>query len=233
MKNNKILLINKPPGPTSHDIVDKVRKLTGEKRVGHSGTLDPFAEGLLILLVGREATKKQGEFMKLDKEYIATLHLGAETDTDDKTGKPIKAQLQTKSPKTEFYNTHDREYSRIFTKVKIQNTIEKFIGDIEQVPPKYSAVKVGGKRAYKLAREGKKVELKPRKIKIYNIKILSYNWPLLAVKIRCSSGTYIRSLARDIGQELGCGAYVERLVRTKIGNYRLKDTIKVDDISKS
>ena len=219
MRDKNILFINKPAGPTSHDIVDKVRRLTGERRVGHAGTLDPFAEGLLIVLVGREATKRQSEFMKLDKEYIATLHLGAETDTQDLTGKPIKSKFPP--PKNN---------SQIPSLKTVQSILKNFKGEIDQVPPIYSAIKIKGRKAYELARRGEKVELKPRKIKIYDIKILAYKWPLLELKIKCSSGTYIRSLARDIGRTLNTGAYLEKLVRTKIGRYKLKDAINIDPV---
>ena len=193
--------------------MDEVRKITDEHRVGHTGTLDPFAEGLLIVLVGREATKRQAEFLKLDKEYIATLHLGAETDTDDITGFSLSY-------------THDR--GQKITINDIERVIQKFIGEISQIPPDYSAIKIKGKKAYELARKGEKPKLEPRKIKIYNIKIINYEWPLLELKAQCSSGTYIRSLARDIGRELGCGAYLEKLIRTKIGKYSLKDAVTID-----
>jgi len=214
MPDKNILLISKSPGPTSHDIVDRVRRITGEKKVGHAGTLDPFAEGLLLILVGREATKRQSEFMGLDKEYIATLTLGGETDTGDRTG-----------------NFQETPSDKIFSNKQISLVLKNFAGEINQVPPEYSAIKVNGKRAYKLARKGEKIELKPRKIKIYNIKILKYKYPLLELKINCSSGTYIRALARDIGRELGCGAYVEKLVRTSIGKYKLKNALEIDKLS--
>jgi len=188
--------------------------------VGHTGTLDPFAEGLLIVLVGREATKRQAEFLKLDKEYIATLHLGAETDTGDKTGK-FKKHIRLKDDRLTSV------YKNINLKT-IQQILKRFIGEIEQVPPDYSAIKIKGKKAYELARKGEKLDLQPRKIKIYHIKILDYAPPLLELKIKCSSGTYIRALARDIGRHLGCGAYVEKLVRTKIGKYSLKDAVTID-----
>ena len=222
MRDKNILFINKPAGPTSHDIVDKVRRLTGERRVGHAGTLDPFAEGLLIVLVGREATKRQSEFMKLDKEYIATLHLGAETDTQDLTGKPTKSKFPP--PKNN---------SQIPSLKTVQSILKNFKGEIDQVPPIYSAIKIKGKKAYELARRGEKVELKPRKIKIYDTKILAYKWPLLELKIKCSSGTYIRSLARDIGRTLNTGAYLEKLVRTKIGKYASKNAANIDDIAEN
>ena len=217
MISKNILLINKPPGPTSHDIVDKVRRITGERRVGHAGTLDPFAEGLLIVLVGRESTKRQSEFMKLDKEYITTIHLGAETDTNDLTGKQIEPQFSNKS---------DPPTLKI-----IQKILKGFTGEIDQVPPQYSAIKIKGKKAYELARKGIDVELKSRKIKIYSIKILTYEYPILELEINCSSGTYIRALARDIGRELKCGAYLEKLTRTKIGKYSLKNAVSIEDIA--
>ena len=219
MISKNILLINKPPGPTSHDIVDKVRRITGERRVGHAGTLDPFAEGLLIVLVGRESTKRQSEFMKLDKEYITTIHLGAETDTNDLTGKQIEPQFSNKS---------DPPTLKI-----IQKILKGFTGEIDQVPPQYSAIKIKGKKAYELARKGIAIELKSRKIKIYSIKILTYAYPLLELEINCSSGTYIRALARDIGRELKCGAYLEKLTRTKIGKYSLKDAVLLEDIAQN
>ena len=221
---SNILFINKPAGPTSHDIVDEIRKITGEKRVGHAGTLDPFAEGLLIVLVGRETTKRQAEFLKLDKEYIATLHLGVETDTDDVTGKPVTSQATNPYPPS----AHPPTGGGGPNLKTIQKTLKQFTGEINQVPPEYSAIKIKGKKAYELARKGEKPKLEPRKIKIYDIKILHYEWPLLELKIRCSSGTYIRALARDIGRYLGCGAYVEKLIRTKIGKYSLTDAVTID-----
>lgn len=244
MPNENVLLIHKPPGPTSHDIVDSVRKITGERRasaspkratatrrrVGHTGTLDPFAEGLLIVLVGREATKRQSEFMKLDKEYIATLHLGAETDTQDLTGKPVKSKFPISLPKGDNFQFPNKSQ---IPNIKIIKTILKnFEGQIEQIPPDYSAIKIKGKKAYELARKGEKIDLKPRKIKIRDIKILNYKWPLLVLKIKCSSGTYIRSLARDIGRELKTGAYLEKLVRTKIGNRSIDDALSLEDLAK-
>jgi tRNA pseudouridine55 synthase len=208
------LLINKPAGPSSHDIVDEIRRITGIKKVGHTGTLDPFAEGLLIILVGRGATKKQAEFLKKDKEYIATLKLGFETDTYDKMGK-IK-------------NVHDRILP---SEQKIRKVLKKFEGEILQTPPIYSAKKVKGKKAYELARKGKKVKLKPVKINIKKVKLLSYSKNLLILDIECSAGTYIRSLAYDIGCELGCGAYLEKLIRVKSGQFDLKNAIDLDKLT--
>ena len=212
MIQKTILFVKKPPGPTSHDIVDEVRRITGEKRVGHAGTLDPFAQGLLIVLVGREATRRQSEFMKLDKEYIATLHLGAESNTGDLTG-------TISSTRASEINLEP-----------IGKALQKFVGEISQVPPEFSAIKINGKKAYELARAGKEVKLEARKIKIYGIEVINYKWPSLELKINCSSGTYIRALARDIGRELECGAYLEKLVRTKIGEYKLENAINLSQI---
>lgn len=191
--------MNKPPGPTSHDIVDKVRKITGIKQVGHAGTLDPFAKGVLIVLIGK-ATKSQSRFMEMPKTYLANIEL-SEIDS------PITRDL-------------------------ISDVLKTFIGETKQIPPIYSAIKIKGKKAYELARKGIKPKLKPRKIKIYDIKILNYKWPRLKIKVKCSKGTYIRSLAHDIGQKLSCGAYLEKLIRTKIGKFTIDNSIRIDKLNK-
>lgn len=214
-----ILLINKPPGPTSHDMVDRVRKITGEKRVGHAGTLDPFAEGLLIVLVSRESTKRQAEFMKLDKVYEATFVLGEERDTDDVTGR-VRSSFSAEKP------------NEAPTRSVVKEVLQKFIREIDQMPPAYSAKKIKGKKAYELARVGIEPELKPKKITIYNLEILDYQWPELKIRTKVSSGTYIRALARDVGRELGVGAYVKELKRTKIGKYELKNATTTEDLEK-
>ena len=208
------ILINKPKGPTSHDIVDKLRKITKIRKIGHAGTLDPLASGLMILAIGRKATKRISQFVKLDKEYIAKIKLGADTDTYDQEGKIIKE-----------YNVKDLE------KKQIKKVLKKFKGQQEQLPPMYSAKKIKGKKLYELARKGEDIERKPSKIEIYKIKLLSYNYPDLEIKIHCSSGTYIRSLAYDIGQELKSGAYLQELKRTKINKFKLKKAINLQDIA--
>lgn len=224
-----ILNIYKPAGPTSHDIVNKIRKIiprsktygTPSRRgrggaaikVGHAGTLDPFAEGVLIILIGK-ATKLQSKFMGMDKIYVTTLRLGAISDTYDKTGKIQKLNHE----------------SRIMNH-EIKKVLKTFIGEIEQVPPVYSAIKIKGKKAYELARRGIKPKLKARKVEIYNIKILKYKWPRLDIEVKCGKGTYIRSLANDIGQKLGCGAYLEKLVRTEIGDFNIKNSVKLDKLN--
>lgn len=208
-----ILNIYKPSGPSSHDIVAKIRKITGIKKVGHAGTLDPFAQGVLIILIG-SATKLQSKFMNMDKTYVATLELGAISDTYDKTGR-IKKTKGTKG----------------ITKRKLKGVLRDFIGEIKQTPPAYSAIKIKGKKAYQLARRGEKVKLKPRKVKIYNIKVLDYKYPRLKIEVRCSKGTYIRSLANDIGQKLSTGAYLEKLIRAEIGDFNIKNSVKLDKLN--
>jgi tRNA pseudouridine55 synthase len=215
-----ILIINKPAGPTSYDIVDQIKKITRAK-VGHAGTLDPFAEGVLIVLIN-QATKLQTKFMDMAKTYIGTLKLGETSTTYDVEGKKIQDTRYNNQINPNF------QIPKIETLQSITNT---FIGEIEQVPPIHSAIKVNGVRAYKLAWKGEKPELKPRKIKIYDIKILDYKWPYLKIEVNCSKGTYIRSLAHDIGQKIGCGAYLKELVRTKIGNFIIENSVKTNELN--
>lgn len=261
---NGILLIDKPSGWTSFDVVAKIRGQLRKKlqtnseqpivkdkiKVGHAGTLDPFATGLLVILVGKE-TKKQADYMKLDKEYEATLELGATSTTGDPEGiitlsdhiipifqchserpKGVEESLSTFSghPGQDkgFPDPSTAPQDDKPTLAQIEVTLKKFIGEIEQTPPQYSAIKVNGQRAYKLARSGIKTDLKPRKIKVSEIELLDYKWPKLKIGVKCSSGTYIRTLAEDIGKALGCGAYLTELRRTKIGKFDIKDAKKID-----
>ncbi len=211
------LILNKPAGPTSHDVVDRVRRLAGERRVGHAGTLDPFASGVLLVGVGREATREFSKLVGLDKRYRAVLHLGAISDTDDRTG---------------LIKIHDSKFT--IQETGIADALKKFTGKIEQIPPMYSAKKIAGKKLYQLAREGKTAERKPSSVEIYSLDLVEAkprpNLPVL--EIHCSSGTYIRALARDIGQELGCGAYLEELERTAIGPFRIEEATKLEDLNK-
>ena len=221
---DQVILIDKPAGWTSFDVVAKIRSnlrrnspqssVNGKQKlkVGHSGTLDPFATGLLIILTG-SATKRQDEFMKQDKVYEATFRLGAVSTTGD--------------PEGEISESHE---PRVMSQEEVQKALAKFVGEITQVPPQYSAIKVNGKKAYELARAGKKVELKPRQVTIYSLELLEYVWPEIKVRAHVSSGTYIRTLAEDIGKELGTRAYCLELRRTKIGGYEVKDAKTIEDI---
>ncbi|HEY4498344.1 MAG TPA: tRNA pseudouridine(55) synthase TruB, partial [Candidatus Paceibacterota bacterium] len=182
-----ILNIKKPKGISSHGVVGRIRKITGEKRVGHGGTLDPFAEGVLVIGVGRESTRKLGEILKgTDKEYLATIELGRTSTTGDSEG--------------ELHAVVDEETVSEIKREEIEQTLAKFRGEIEQTPPLYSALKIQGQPAYRLARAGKNFVLPKRKVKIKELEILGFAPPLLKLKIAVSSGTYIRSLAEDIGK---------------------------------
>lgn len=205
-----LYLINKPRGRSSFSIVAQVRRLSGIKKVGHAGTLDPEAEGLLIVLVGKEFTKLAEKYSKLDKTYEFEIKIGENSTTDDEEGD--KTKVSEKVP----------------TKADISKVISGLTGEITQTPPVYSAIKVDGQRAYKLARKGEKVDLPSRKVKIENFKLISYDYPLVRLCADVSSGTYIRSLARTIGEELGTGAYCTQIVRTRIGQYMLSDALAVD-----
>jgi tRNA pseudouridine55 synthase len=231
------LLINKPSGPTSHDIVDRIRRITGEKRVGHAGTLDPFASGVLLVGVGREATREFSKLTGLDKRYRATLHLGATSDTDDRTG-AIK-----NSPHPLFSKEGGEIQSPPLEQGRVGRVLQKFIGKIEQIPPMYSAKKIKGKKFYELARAGQTIERKPTSVEMYSIEAIearplptrqsleSEVSPLLVLDIHCSSGTYIRALARDLGEALGCGAYLEELDRTAVGPFSIEEAVRLDDLA--
>lgn len=208
------LNINKPAGPTSHDMVSSVRRLLGRKtKVGHAGTLDPFADGVLIVCVG-PATRLADYVQRQKKTYVAGIVLGVTSTTDDSEGE-ITATQDAQPP------SHQQ----------IETTIQQFVGSIQQVPPAHSAVHVNGERAYKLARQGKEVQLEAREVQVYQIKLLSYSWPALEIEITCGSGTYIRSLARDIGQTLGVGGYCDRLTRTAIGQFTLDNAVAPKDLN--
>ncbi len=211
------LLIDKQKGITSHDVVNRLRGITGERHIGHAGTLDPNATGLLIVGVGRDSTRELGRFLKLDKEYEAEITLGEERETDDIEGKIV-------NNKTVIVNE--------ISCVEIKKVLETFVGEQMQVPPLYSAIKIKGRKAYEMARKGKDVVLNPRKIIIYNIQIIKYKFPVLNIKLNVSSGTYIRALARDLGRKLGCGAHLSNLRRTRIGNYKVEDSIRSSGIDK-
>lgn len=225
MADKNFLLINKPEGWTSFDVVGYLRKQLRSQypeqknlKVGHAGTLDPFATGLLIVGVGREATKRLDEFKSMPKTYIATIKLGAVSDTYDKTGKISDFGLQT----LDF---------RPPTISKIKKVVNSFKGKQKQIPPMFSAKKIQGKKLYELARQGIEIERRANAIEIYKIKILNYSWPFLKIAVKCSAGTYIRSLANDIGAKLGTGAYCQDLTRTKIGKYSLNKARDINGLT--
>lgn len=201
-----IIPINKPAGITSHTVVNKLRKHYGIKKIGHAGTLDPFATGVLILLVGRESTKRSQELMKQNKIYRTKLKLGYISDTYDKDGV------------IQEYNI-----KKVPTRLEIDQIIASFIGEISQIPPMYSAIKINGKKMYELARKGQTVDIPPRLVNVYNITVLDYTYPYLTMDISCSSGTYIRSLGYDIGIKLGAGAYLETLERRQSGEFNIEN----------
>lgn len=211
-----ILNILKPKGITSHDVVYKVRKITGEKKVGHGGTLDPQASGVLIVGVGKESTKKLQEVLKgTDKEYEAVVELGKTSSTDDSEG-------EIKTTQEDLSNIDEKQ---------ILETLRSFKGEIEQTPPQHSALKIEGTPAYKLARKGEKVDLAPRKVDIKEIELIELNLPYIKIRTLVSSGTYIRSLARDIGEKLSAGAYLKELVRTSVGEFKLEDALSLEELS--
>lgn len=207
---NKLSNIYKPKGVSSFDVVRRIKRLTGEKKVGHAGTLDPLAEGVLIVGVGRESTKKLRFILEEDKEYIGEVKLGMYSTTDDEEGE--KSEV---------------EFEKIPNIKDIEKVTETFIGDIIQISPAYSAIKIGGERAYKKARRGEKFTRPPRIVTIKEIEILEYDFPVLKIRTVVGSGTYIRSLAREIGEKLGTGGYLTSLVRTRIGDYNIEDAIKL------
>lgn len=225
---DEIILVDKPAGMTSFGVVARVRRVLTEKmkkqysergetapkrlKVGHTGTLDPFATGLLIILVGK-ATKKSGEFLKLDKEYEAEIELGKKSTTGDPEGDVQKSYMG--EPK----NLEE-----------VKKIVQRFLGEVEQRVPKYSAVKIDGERAYRRARKGEEMEMPTRKVKIYEIEVMKYEWPKVWIRTKVSSGTYIRTLGEDIGEKLGTGAYLTALRRTKIDKYRVDEAVKLEEI---
>lgn len=265
---DQIILIDKPAHISSFGVVAKVRaKLRDEfghkVKVGHTGTLDPFATGLLILLSGK-MTKRSNEFLKLDKVYEATLKLGYTSTTGDPEGEITEVPFsehseifpkEKSSDSPDFYNISPLKNSASEARIKnfseaehvvkinpreyylrsekgismISTVLESFVGTIEQTPPRFSAIKINGQRAYKLARQGKDFEIPSRKVTIYSIDILDYHYPELKIRVHCSSGTYIRTLAEDIGKALGTGAYLTALRRIQIGDYNVHDALSLPD----
>lgn len=206
-----VLNINKPRGMTSHDVVGVLRKILNTKQIGHTGTLDPFAEGVLPICIGK-ATRLI-EYFDNNKEYLATVQFGSSTDTYDLEGKILKTS--SKKVKSE----------------EIESALKDFEGEIEQTPPIYSAIKLGGKKLYEYARKGETVTIPKRKVTIYNIKLINFDETnqQAEILISCSQGTYIRSIANDLGENLGCYAHLIKLVRTQSGKFRIETAINLDD----
>ncbi len=209
---NGILVINKPKDWTSFDVVAKVRGKLNVKKVGHTGTLDPQATGVLVLCIGK-GTKLVQELTGFDKEYISEITLGANSTTDDQEGEVTPVEGASEVPIT-----------------NIENILKEFTGTFAQMPPQFSAKKIKGKRAYELARKGIKAELKAVDVTINQIELLDYKWPVLKLKISCGKGFYVRSLARDIGEKLGVGGYLTGLERTKVGHFSIENAISIEQV---
>lgn len=207
-----ILLIDKPKGWTSHDVVAKLRRLTGIKKIGHGGTLDPLATGLLVIGIGK-ATKKLEQFVQGDKTYLAGITLGATSTTDDEEGE-LSPRPVTAEPNEEM----------------VIPMLQKFVGTQEQLPPTYSAIKTDGKKAYEEARAGRAVERKPRLVTIHELDTIGYQYPRLMIRVTVSKGTYIRALARDIGESLGTGGYLSALRRERVGAYSLDQAHRISEL---
>ena len=211
---NGIILIDKPQEWTSHDVVGKLRGILHERRIGHSGTLDPLATGLLVVFVGR-ATRAV-EFAEADrKEYVAGLRLGMSTDTQDITGRILS------------------EGSDIPDEPEVRNVLERFKGELEQIPPMYSAVKIGGKKLYELARKGESIERKPRHITVFGLEITGRSDDDYILDVVCSKGTYIRTLCHDIGMSLGCGGCMSSLRRIKSGVFSVEDAYTISEVQEA
>jgi len=206
-----IFAVNKPVGMTSHDVIYYLRRKTGIKRIGHAGTLDPLASGVLVVAIGREFTKQLDQIVKSEKEYVTEIELGQTSTTDDMEGE--KTIVDDLKP-----DLHE-----------VKEQIQQFVGKIMQTPPAYSAIKVGGKVAYKQARKGEALKLEPREVEIKEIELIDYKYPVVKLKITCGKGVYIRSIARDLGEKLKTGGYMKSLVRTRVGNFNLEKAQKLEE----
>ena len=209
-----ILNTDKPAGMTSHDVVDRVRRISGQRRVGHTGTLDPAATGVLVVCLG-QATRVAEYLMASDKVYRAQIRLGVSTDTHDAEGE-VTATAEVDVSEEE-----------------VRKALASFVGSIQQIPPMYSALKREGVPLYKLARQGITVEREPRSVKIHSIELLEWNPPLLTIQVKCSPGTYIRALARDLGQRLDCGAHLQSLTRLASGHFTLEKAVSLDELAEA
>lgn len=211
-----IFAVYKDEGMTSHDVVDTVRRATRERRVGHAGTLDPCAKGVLVIGVGRAATRRLAEIVGAEKEYVTRVKLGWRSTTDDREGR--KEQTEVPYPPSEE---------------RIREVLASFEGTISQRPPVYSALKVGGRRAYKLARAKKEIELSERPVETKVVELIRYEWPLVDVRLVTGPGFYVRAFARDLGERLGTGAYMEQLERTRVGTFTKEQALRISDVRRS
>lgn len=222
-----VIVVNKEKGWTSHDVVAKLRGVLGQKKIGHTGTLDPDATGVLPILLGK-ATKLSDILTAEEKIYLATFKLGVETTTLDMSGEVISEVAVTEAKAHEPTN----EKSLHFSNEEIQEAVNSFIGEIDQVPPMYSAIKVDGKKLYELAREGKEIERKSRRVTISEIEIMDIKLPFVTMKVHCSKGTYIRSLCDDIGKKLGTHAAMSELERLRSGDFQIEGAFAIEEIEK-
>lgn len=211
-----IFAVYKDEGMTSHDVIDVVRRATREKRVGHAGTLDPCAKGVLVVAVGRASTKRLGEITGGEKEYITRVRLGWTSTTDDREGQK------------EEVAGHE-----IPSEERVRQALAGFVGVINQRPPIFSALKVGGRAAYKLARAQKPIELSERQVEAKAVELIRYEWPWVDVRLVTGSGFYVRSFARDLGETLGTGGYVEQLERTRVGEFTKEKALRISDLRRS
>ncbi len=210
-----IIVVDKPSGMTSHDVVSRVRRKLNMRRVGHAGTLDPLATGVLVMLLGR-STKLFDKFVAFDKAYAATLKLGTQTTSADITGEVIE----------------QKPFDHILRE-NVEDVLSGFVGESDQMPPMVSAVKFKGERLYRLARKGIVVERPARKIRIDVLRLVDFQLPQVRFYLECSKGTYVRTLAEDVGVKLGCGACITQIERTKVGHFRLEDAVKLEDLNES
>lgn len=208
-----IFAVNKPVGVTSHDIVNMVRRNTGVKRVGHGGTLDPLAEGVLVIAVGRENTKLLDAYVNGEKEYITEIFLGATSATDDREGEKTEVN-KTITPSLE----------------KIKKQLKQFEGTISQTPPLYSSIKLQGKPAHRRMRKGEDIKLKAREVFVKEIEVLGYTYPVIKLRIATGSGVYIRSIARDLGEKLGTGGYLLSLIRTRVNTFTIDKALDITSL---
>lgn len=215
-ENGGVLLVDKEKDWTSFDVVAKLRNLLRIKKIGHAGTLDPLATGLLIVCVGRQYTKHIESFQAIQKEYIGTIKFGVTTKTED----------------AEAEEENHKDYDHL-TSEMIYNSFFRFIGKYKQIPPKYSAKNINGQRAYVLARKNIEFDLKPNDVEIYSLNLQRVDLPFADFRVECSKGTYIRSLARDIGESIGTGAYLSKLRRTTIGSFSVRNALQINDVVKS